>query len=304
MLENIKTATFVISSNTYPAVRNMRMQKKLFADQLSKNREFYWYRQGTEKQLLGKESNLIGNDLFLNINDDTLSMGKKTIMAFDWALNNIEFDFLIRPTPSSYVNYSNLENYIRTNFLDMDIVYGGKIQETNNKFGQKIQFASGSTLVLSKKCIEIIIENHNDWDHDYWDDVGLAVLLDKVGIKPSGGDRFDVKGNPYKQVIDLNQYQYRCRSDNHYGYPRIIEAHVMSSVHSLFTKGKFGKIKMLLASLVIEFLKLLYIYQFGWKLFIFLRGILKFFLPKVFYRYLKRLINKKIESFKHKRFKT
>ncbi len=304
MLENIKTATFVISSNTYPAVRNMRMQKKLFADQLSENREFYWYRQGTEKQLLGKESNLTGNDLFLNINDDTLNMGKKTIMAFDWALKNIEFDFLIRPTPSSYVNYSNLEKYIRSNFLDNDIVYGGKIQETNNKFGQKIQFASGSTLVLSKKCVEIILENRNDWDHDYWDDVGLAVLLDKVGIKPSGGDRFDVKGNPYKQVINLNQYQYRCRSDNHYGYPRIIEAHVMSSVHSLFTKGKFGKIKMLLASLVIEFLKLLYIYQFGWKLFIFLREILKFFLPKVFYKYLKRLINKKIESFKHKRFKT
>ena len=194
MLENIKTATFVISSNTYPAVRNMRMQKKLFADQLSGNREFYWYRQGTEKQLLGKESNLIGNDLFLNINDDTLNMGKKTIMAFDWALKNIEFDFLIRPTPSSYVNYSNLEKYIRSNFLDNDIVYGGKIQETNNKFGQKIQFASGSTLVLSKKCIEIILENHNDWDHDYWDDVGLAVLLTKLELNPLVGTVLMLKG--------------------------------------------------------------------------------------------------------------
>lgn len=304
MLKNIKTATFVISSNTYPAVRNMRMQKKLFANQLSENREFYWYRQGTEKQLLGKEANLIGNDLFLNINDDTLSMGKKTIMAFDWALKNIEFDFLIRPTPSSYINYSNLENYIKTNFLDNDIVYGGKIQETNNKFGQKIQFASGSTLVLSKKCIEIITENQNDWDHDYWDDVGLAVLLNKVGIKPSGGDRFDVKGNPYKQVIDLQQYQYRCRSDNHYGYPRIIEAHVMSSVHSLFDKGKFGKIKRVIFSAFIEILKLFYIYQFGWKFFTLMRGVVKFLFPEILYNYLKRFMNNKIESFKHKRFKT
>ena len=60
---------------------------------------------------------IIGNDLFLNVNDDTLSMGKKTIMAFDWALKNIDFDFFIRPTPSSYVNYSNLERYLKTNFL-------------------------------------------------------------------------------------------------------------------------------------------------------------------------------------------
>tara|TARA_B100000902_G_scaffold171714_1_gene165970 strand:+ start:2753 stop:3667 length:915 start_codon:yes stop_codon:yes gene_type:complete len=304
VLENIKTATFVISSNTYPAVRNVRMQKKLFASQANENRKFYWYRQGTEKQLEGKESNLIGDDLFLNIDDDTLSMGKKTIMAFDWALKNVDFDFLIRPTPSSYVNYSNLENYLRTNFLNMDIVYGGKIQETNNKFGQKIQFVSGSTLVLSKKCVEIILENQNDWDHDYWDDVGLAVLMEKVGVNPSGGDRFDVMGNPYKQNIDLTYYQYRCRSDNHYGYPRIIEAHVMNSVHSLFNDKKFGKIKKRAFSFFIELLKFFYVYQFGWKLFTFFRGLLKFILPSIFYKYLKRLVRTKIESFKHKRFKT
>ena len=304
MLENIKTATFVISSDTYPAVRNVRMQKKLFADQINENRKFYWYRQGTEKQLLGKESNLIGNDLFLNVNDDTLSMGKKTIMAFDWALKNIDFDFFIRPTPSSYVNYSNLESYLRTNFLNMDIVYGGKIQETNNKFGEKIQFVSGSTLVLNKKCIEIVLEHQNDWDHDYWDDVGLAVLLEKVGVKPSGGDRFDVTGNPYRQNIDLTYYQYRCRSDNHYGYPRIIEAHVMSSIHKLFNEKKLGKIKKLTNSFFIELLKLLYVYQFGWKLFTFFRRLLKFILPNVIYKYLKQLASQKIESFKHKRFKT
>ena len=86
----------------------------------------------------------------------------------------------------------------------MDIVYGGKIQETNNKFGEKIQFVSGSTLVLNKKCIEIVLEHQNDWDHDYWDDVGLAVLLEKVGVKPSGGDRFDVTGNPYQTKYRFN----------------------------------------------------------------------------------------------------
>lgn len=304
MLKNLKIASFVISSNTYPAVRNMKMQKKLFYFQSSKNRQFYWYRQGTKEQLQGNDSHLIGNDLFLNVSDDTLSMGKKTIMAFEWALQNIDFDFFIRPTPSSYINFFNLEMYIRKYFLDKDLVYGGKIQQTNNKFGEKINFASGSTLILNKKCINLIIENQNNWDHEYWDDVGLAVLLDGLGIKPSGGDRFDVRGNPYKQKIDLTFYQYRCRSDNHYGYPRFIESHVMSSIHNLFTHKNQGKIRKFIMSTLIEFCKLIYIYQFGWKVFSIIRSLTKLVLPKFLYKFIKSINNKKIEEFKHKRFKT
>ena len=54
-----------------------------------------------------------------------------------------------------------------------------------------------------------------------------------------------LRGTLIRQNIDLTYYQYRCRSDNHYGYPRIIEAHVMSSIHKLFNEKKLGKIKSL-----------------------------------------------------------
>lgn len=304
VLKNLKIASFVISSNTYPAVRNMKMQKKLFYTQSTENRQFYWYRQGTKVQLQGKDSHLIGNDLFLNVSDDTLSMGKKTIMAMEWAVQNIEFDFFIRPTPSSYINFSNLELYISKYFLDKDIVYGGKIQKTNDKFGEKINFASGSTLILNQKCIKLIIEHQKNWDHEYWDDVGLAVLLNELDIKPSGGDRFDVRGNPYKQTIDLTYYQYRCRSDNHYGYPRFIESHVMSSIHNLFTNKNNGNLKKFIKSTFIELFKIFYIYQFGWKVFSIIRTLLRLILPKFLFNFIKRINNKKIEEFKHKRFKT
>ena len=69
-------------------------------------------------------------------------------------------------------------------------------------------------------------------------------------------------------------------------------------------KKKLGKIKKLTNSFFIELLELLYVYQFGWKLFTFFRRLLKFILPNVIYKYLKQLASQKIESFKHKRFKT
>ena len=130
MNKKAKIATFIISSNTHPATRNIKAQKKIY---LKFQQNIFWYRQGNKDQLNGKKANLINNDLFLDISDDTLNMGKKTLMALEWAENNIDYDFIVRPTPSSYVNFKNLENFIDANFKSDDIVYAGKIQATNDK---------------------------------------------------------------------------------------------------------------------------------------------------------------------------
>ena len=297
-------ATLVISSSTYPAVRNMKMQKKIYLNEKKKDRNIFWYRQGTIEQLQGKKYNLIGNDLYLDVSDDTLNMGRKTLLAFEWLNKNIDYDYVVRPTPSSYIHYENLKKYIIDNFYGKEIVYGGKVQETNDKLGNKIEFASGSSLVLNKRCVDIILENENLWDHDYWDDVGLAMLLKKVNIKPTGGERFDVKGNPYKQEIDSSHYQYRCRSDNHYGYPRIIESHVLNAVHRITTGNKPNNLIVKLNFFLLEIFKFFYIYQFGWKVFSATRAILKFILPLSLFKLLKSLLKDKITSFKLKRFKT
>lgn len=307
MTKELKIATLVISSTTYPAVRNMKMQKKIYLNnnKNSKNiNNIFWYRQGTYEQLKGAKYNLIDNDLFIDISDDTLNMGRKTLLAFEWLNENIDYDFLVRPTPSSYVNFNNLDTYIKEHFVEKEIVYGGKIQETKDKEGNTIQFASGSTLILNKQCVDLVLKNQNLWDHDYWDDVGLALTLKKLGVDPCGGDRFDVTGNPYKQKIDLSYYQYRCRSDNHYGYPRLIESHVLKSIDELFSRKNKHQVFPFFKSSILELLRFFYIYQFGWKVYSFFRLISKFLMPNSLYFKIKRVSYKKIESFKHKRFKT
>ena len=47
----------------------------------------------------------------------------------------------------------------------------------------------------------------------------------EIGIDPVKGKRFDINGNIFKEKIELNHYHYRCRIDNHYGYPRFLEAY-------------------------------------------------------------------------------
>jgi hypothetical protein len=301
MNKKIKIATFIISSNTHPAIRNIKAQKKIY---LNFQKNIFWYRQGNKNQLSGKKANLINNDLFLDISDDTLSMGKKTLMALEWAENNIDYDFIVRPTPSSYVNFKNLENFINSNFKLDDIVYAGKIQATNDKNGNQIEFVSGSTLLLSKKCVQIIIKNKNLWDHSYWDDVGLSLLLKKAKVPSFNVERSDIPGNPYLNNVSLGYYQYRCRADNHYGYPRFIESHVLKYIHKVSNGEDYSRIKKFIYSGLIEILRNIYIYQFGWKVYSLFRKLFKLLLPKKVYLYLKNKFIKQITSFKLIRFKT
>jgi len=303
IVNNLKIATLIISSNTYPATRNTKAQKKIYLNSNKSQKDIYWYRQGERSQLSGKLSNLIGNDLFLDISDDTLSMGKKTIMAFEWAERNLNYDYILRPTPSSYINFNYLENFITKNFGTNEIVYAGNIQKTQDIDGNQIEFVSGSTIILNKNTVQKIIENQHLWNHTYWDDVALSLLLKEVNVVPQPSNRFDVKGNALLENIPKNFYQYRCRADNHYNYPRFLETINMTIVHKITNNKKIHLFEKNLLKLYFYISKLFYIYQFGWKVFIVVKKVTKFLLPKVLYDYFKEKLRHSIEKFKHVRFK-
>ena len=132
-------------------------------------------------------------------------MGQKTIQAFEWAINNINFDYLIRPTPSSYVNLDYIEKMIDDDFFKNEIVYAGTVHSLNDKDGTEKFFISGSTLILNRKCVELIVQNKTHWNHEYWDDVALGDLLQNLDIKFTDLPRTDIEGNPlnnrFKTII-------------------------------------------------------------------------------------------------------
>tara|TARA_B000000532_G_C18830569_1_gene390178 strand:+ start:247 stop:1146 length:900 start_codon:yes stop_codon:yes gene_type:complete len=297
-----KLSVLLLSSNTYPSVRNSKVQKKLMLK--NNNEEIYWYKQGSKNILKNSEAKLVNNDLYLNVNDDSMSMGYKTIEAFRWMYENSEFDYLFRTNTSSYLSIENLNKFIEENFTNKEFVYSGLIHDTKDAKGNKIYFASGSGYLLNRRVIKLVLENSNLWEHQYWDDVSLALLLKKFNISPTQGKRFDISGNPYKQHIDKSNYHFRCRVDNHYGYPRFLEIYVIKYLHRIFNdKNEFILTKKA-KSFLFELCKLFYIHQFGWKIFSLIRSVLRFILPTKIYKLVKSILSKKIEKFKLVRFKT
>jgi len=301
-MDNYKLLLMVISSNTYPAKRNSKTQQKIYKN---KNNDFkaYWYKGIEKSEQLPNSFKLNNEDLILNCSDDSRQMGQKTLQAFEWALYNVNFQYLIRPTPSSYVNLDYIEKLIDDDFFKNEIVYAGTVHSIKDKDEIKKFFISGSTLILNRKCVELIVENKTQWNHDYWDDVALADLLQNLDIEPIDLPRTDIKGNPFKQNIKIDNYQFRCRADNHYYYPRVIEAHVLKVLDDIVSKKNISLLRKYILNLYFETAKVFYIYQFSWKMYTFLRKTAKKIIPDLIYKKLKNLLLSQITKFKHKRFK-
>lgn len=298
----IKTSVLILSSKTYPSVKNSKIQKKLFLK--TRNEEIFWYKQGTNKQLKNKKTNLILNDLYVPSSDDSLSMGYKTLDAFEWMLINSEFEYLFRTNTSSYFSLQNLNEFISKNLTNSEFVYSGLIQETKDFENNLVVFASGSGYILNRKTVQLIVANKELWNHDYWDDVSLALMLKKFNILPQIGKRFDIMGNPYRQNIDVSNYHFRCRIDNHYGYPRVLETQVLKFLDKKINNIEESKLKKSILDVIFELFKLLYVHQFAWKLFLIAKSFLKKFLPKTLYNFFKKIFKKQITKFKLVRFKT
>lgn len=303
MDDQIKIATLIISSDTFPAKRNSNYQKKIFFREGFQKDLTFWYKGGNFDSKKTEKFQVVENNLLINTSDNTRNMGLKTILALEWLEENIDYDYVVRPTPSSYINLKNLKNFIFQNLLNEDFVYCGKIQTTNNKFGKSIDFVSGSTIILNKNTVKAIIENKEKWDHEYWDDVALSILMRELKIKPQSSDRFDVEGNPLKNNISPEFYQYRCRCDNHFGYPRFLESISMTVVHKILFLNKISVIEKFYTYILFELSKILYIYQFGWKSYSLFRSLAKHLLPNKIYIYIKNKFEKRIENFKNVRFK-
>ena len=299
-----KLSILILSSNTYPSVRNSKIQKKIFYNQKNGTKEIYWYKQGAEEILKGKNAQLVNKDLFINADDSSIGMGYKTIMAFEWLLENSDFEYLFRTNTSSYVSIDNLKKFIKNNYNDVEYLYSGLVHSTNDKNKKKIDFASGSGYLLNRNAVELIVREQEDWDHDYWDDVSLGLLMRKNKILPLPGYRFDIKGNVFKQELDLESYHFRCRIDNHYKYPRFLEKFVLKHIASMYSNNSSRSNFKTVKSFIFEVSRVLYIQQFGWKVFMTTRRLLRKVLPPFIYLRIKQLLSRNITNFKLKRFKT
>ncbi len=272
------------------------MQKKTWAMEQSENIKIYFYKAG-------KDTVLKNNNLIVKSGSRANEIGYKNYEALEWIIKNEDFDYLYRTNTSSFINIKNLDDYINNFHRNQDFIYDGIIMNLRNKNDNTyIKFVSGSGILFSKKTIEVLIDNKYEYDHNLWEDVAIGELLNKKGIFPTEGKRYDIQGNIYKETVDLNHYHYRCRIDNHYGYPRFLERRVLSELNYR-TKNSKSFNKKYIDLIIFEICKLFYIQMPFWKIYKFFRNLFKTFLPKSLYNYFKTTFKNRIMNFQLRYFK-
>jgi len=140
-----------------------------------------WYYYGDSN-----EFSVEGNVIRCPFPESYLNIGKKTICAFEYLLTQ-EFDYLIRPNSSSFVNLKQLSRFIQE--LPKEKFYGGKpipfqgggVTEDDKKDG--LQFCpAGCGYILSRDLVQLIVDKKEEWPHYMIDDMALCRLLKNYGV--------------------------------------------------------------------------------------------------------------------------
>ena len=268
-----KILILIVSSDTYPSVRNRKIIENTWVS-LNSKEEVYFYKAGNDSYFSSK------NEITVKAGSSSIDIGKKNIEVFDFVLKNFKFDYLFRTTTTSYVNINQLKKFINEKIINKEDIYCGKILETKDHKGLPIQFVSGAGILFDQKLLKKIVQNKHKIDFELWDDVGLGKLIGELNVNPIEGQRYDITGNIFKQKVDVNQYHYRCRVDNHYGYPRFLEYYVLKYLHKFVQEEKVNFYIKKIFSLIFEISKMFYIQYPLLKLFNLLKKMVNYIFPK------------------------
>ena len=291
----IKVLILILSSSTYPSNRNKKAIKKTWGSNLSGNFRIIFYESGEDEKI-------VGDTLFVKTDTSTKNLGQKLLLALDWCTNNVDYDFIFRTNTSSFVNTMELENYILANLIEKEYVYCGiPLVRDYKESDKKINFLSGAGIIFNKKTVQLILKKKDQWDHQEWEDVSLGKLLGENNIPFTNGKRQDIKNNFYNNVIDKTNYHYRCRLDNHYGYPRFLESIVFADLNKILKLNDLNKIEVFIKRILFYIFKILRVDSPRFKIYKAVRLFSKTIFPKRIFNQLKKRMPKFLKKFLEER---
>jgi hypothetical protein len=153
------------------------------------------------------------NNQILMVNSWSLYFlfGRRAIALYDWFLKNTDKDFLFCTNTSSYINKKNLLSLVQK-FDPADAIYAGYLLPE----GERQQFVSGAGRLLSRKSIELIVNNWHKYTHEALEDVAHGRLMEGLGISPISLSRVSLPTSESVAALSdsviQTEFHFRCKS--------------------------------------------------------------------------------------------
>jgi hypothetical protein len=192
-----------------------------------------------------------GRDLYLPVSDRYWDAGRKTLKAFEYALETCEFDFVFRTNCSSYVDLPNLRTHLQA-FGTASCVFTGAIDyqsvvvDPATDKRERFALAYGFGYLLSRDLVALAVAKQEDWDHSLTDDFALGRLLTQAGIVPSQSlPHKIVKDLSSARMIDTSQFLFRCKTDSS---NRRGDVDVLLAIDEAFARARHERIAVVHAN--------------------------------------------------------
>jgi hypothetical protein len=133
-----------------------------------------------------------------------------TLSAIAYALEHVEFDFIVRTNTSSYWNVFATERLLAK--LEKSGLYAGNV--TNHL---QATYVEGDGIILSKDVAKKLVDHSHEIDASVIDDVAIGRILSTIGINPVDIPRpwvrslFDIRD---PRLVPLNEiHTFRCKTE-------------------------------------------------------------------------------------------
>ena len=203
----------------------------------NENRDYYLNELvGTEilPRKLMKPSNIAERSLTFPTYSGWDSILHKTLSAFKYAVENLEFDFIIRTAVSSFWNPKATRNLLSIQKSRLE--FGGSV-----KFHHGKRFVEGSACRVSRKSVQMIVEGADSVNYNKIDDVAISEFFEEKLInftdlpRPRIERRWDFHDTRYGRFEEI--YSFRCKAQKDYDNGRIPrDSKLMKQIHGLLLK--------------------------------------------------------------------
>jgi hypothetical protein len=209
---------------------------KTWATLKNENMEIYPYYGGHER------NEIVDGELWVTSSDGNIP--KKTLDAFEFAYNNLEFDYLVRPNVSTYVRLDKLYELLETK--PRERYHAGHLTGGLVDGHTQVKYPSGLCMIYSRDLIEMIAKNREQANFNPWaDDLCVGKFLQDQHIPLDHIEAAWFHGQwPETEILhklftstkeDLDKYiLFRCKTEiSHNDITKRNDIHKMKFIHKV-----------------------------------------------------------------------
>lgn len=149
---------------------------------------FYWFDPNIDTTI-----KVISDDVVLVKGNETMIPGilQKTMSIMKWAVDNFDFDYLLRSSVSTLVDFDELVSFLVKN----EVHYGGHLQLNVliqawvdpdigivDQTKIEVQYAQGTSITFSRKVAQILTKDITKIDYSLMDDVSFGWKMRELQI--------------------------------------------------------------------------------------------------------------------------